>query len=126
MYIKAYYDHEATILSEKLTFFCDEFIMTPADIWILKKHKVIHLVKEDDLPAEIPCQVLLQMESTNMKVLNMKLMNPSFAMPLACFDEPFLNRDLLMRHADHWGFWMECSIPLHNTYFHIDLSIGKE
>ena len=65
------------------------------------------------------------MEST-MKSLHMKFMNPSFVMPLACFDEPFLNRDLLARHMEHKGFWLECSVPLHNKYFHIDLSMGEE
>ena len=126
MYIKAYYDHDATLLSERLTFFCDEFTLSHEDIATLKKHKVMNLVKWDDLPASIPCQVILQMESNNMKVLNMKFMNPTFEMPLACFDEPFLNRDLLAWHIEHQGFWLECAIPLHNKYFHIDLSMGSE
>lgn len=126
MYIKAYYDHEATLLSEKLTFFCDMFEITPADIEILKKKKVLNLVKWDDLPSSISCQVLMQMESSNMKVLYMKFMNPSFELPLECFDEPFLNRDLLARNDEHGGFWLECAIPLHNKYFHIELSMGEE
>lgn len=123
MYIKAYYDHEATLLSEKLTFFCDEFEITQEDITAMKKNKVLNLVKWDDLPKSIPCQVLLQMESNNMKAFSMKFMNPSFVLPLECYDEQFLNRDLLAWSADHGGFWLECVVPLHNKFFEIDLSI---
>jgi hypothetical protein len=125
MYIKAYYDHEATLLSENPTFFCDAFEITREDIEILKKNKVLKLVKWDDLPDKISCQVIMQMEG-NMKGLYMRFMNPMREMPAKCRDETFLNRDLLAWHQEHWWFRLEWSIPLHNKYFHIDLSMWSE
>lgn len=110
MHLHAIYDKEASIMAEKLTFYCEKYELTRQDIMELKNKKLLKFVKWDDLPETISCQVLIHCEGINKaKVI---FFNPSFELPKECFDQEFLNKDLLEWHQRYWGLRVEFMIPL--------------
>lgn len=110
MYIDLQYDKEASKLSEKPTFFCEEYPFSYRDIIEYKKMGVLKLVEETTLPDEIPCQVIAYIE--NLKEIKYIFFNPNYTLPSECYEEPLLNRNLLERTETHGWFWIEVTIPM--------------
>ena len=99
MYINLTYDAEASKITGKPTFFCEEYPLSYKDIIEFKRMGVLKLVEETTLPNEIACQVIMHIEnSTHIKYM---FFNNEFTLPAECFEEPLLNRSLLDRNTAH-------------------------
>ena len=109
MYLSAPYDPHASKLSEKLTFYTEKFELQREDIMNLKKKKLLKLVEPESLPETITCQTLIYHE--NFQKVKIILFNHTFLLPIECYDEPFLNKDLIDWSEKNGGFWIEFFIP---------------
>lgn len=110
MYLDLYYDAEASKLTEKPTFFCEEYPFSYKDIIEFKRMWVLKLVEETTLPDEILCQVIMHIE--NNRQMKYMFFNNEFSLPAECYDEPLLNRNLLDWSAAHGWFRLEVLVPM--------------
>lgn len=122
MHLSTLFDPEASIVSDKLTFYCEHFELTRADIDELKEKKLIRLIETECLPETLPCQVLVQCESVARAKIT--FFNPNFILPEAVYDEPFLNKDLIEASERNGGFWMEILIPLKDSGVELGFAYG--
>lgn len=113
MHFSTLFDPAASELAGCLTFYCERFELSREDIEELKEKKLVRLIETDGLPEIIPCQVLVQCES----VFRAKItfFNPSFILPEAVYEDPFMNRGLIEASERHGGFWMEIHVPLKDS-----------
>ncbi|MEI6672805.1 MAG: hypothetical protein WCL02_05785 [bacterium] len=78
-----------------MIFSCEYYELTYDDIVQLKKKKLIEYIQEDDLPRNIPCQILICIEHINKA--RIIFYNPRFVVPQQVFDNAFLNKDIIDR-----------------------------
>ncbi len=120
MFIDLAYDKNSSQLAEKLTFCNDEYTLTRKDIVEFKRMGILKLVDETTLPDEIPCQVIMHVESaTHAKYI---FFNPEMELPAACHEEPFLNRSIIEWNNVHGGFWLEVIMPFSKSNMTISIS----
>lgn len=120
MHLTTLFDPAASELAGHLTFYCERFELTHADIDELKEKKLVRLVETEGLPETITCQVLVQCETvTRAKII---FFNPSFVLPEAVYDDPFLNKDLIEASERHGGFWIEILVPLKDSGIELEFS----
>ena len=120
MHIHTTFDPSASELAGHLTFYCDRYELTREDIADFKAKKLLKFVNEDDLPESIRCQVLVQCESVHRAKLT--FFSPTFELPEAVLDDPFLNRDLIASSRSSGGFALEVSMPLKDSGIGFDFS----
>ena len=120
MYIEAKYDPEWSLMVEKIMFSCKDFELHRQDIEDMKKKKLIKLVQSETLPDPVPCQVVVYFETWNKA--RIIFFDPEFIMHEEVYAEPFMNKDLIDRSEKNTGFWIECTVPLHNDCINLDFS----
>lgn len=120
MHLSTLFDPSASELAGHITFYSERFELSRADIEELKDKKLVRLVETEGLPETIPCQVLVRCESVTRAKIT--FFNPSFVLPQAVYDDPFLNKDLIEASERHGGFWLEILVPLKDSGIELDLS----
>lgn len=117
-------DKDISSTSQALIFSSDSVTITPEDIEFLKEKDLLKLIKGDDLPEQIDCTCLVHYFHYNKaKVM---LYNEDLMIPAACYDEPFLNKDLLERAEQHNGsFRLEFFINPCDSFVQMNIGIDS-
>lgn len=93
MLLNLQFDAEASKISEKLMFSCENHELSREDIAQLKKEKYVQYIQEEDLPEIIHCQMLLFLE--NPRKARVIFFNPDVVLPKEVYENHFLNKDII-------------------------------
>jgi len=93
MLLNVQFDPEASKISEKLMFSCENHELSREDITQLKKEKYIQYIQEEDLPEIIVYQVLMFLD--NPKKARIVFFNSNFTLPKEVYDNHFLNKNMI-------------------------------
>lgn len=93
MFIPAKFDYQASLISEKITFACDDCDLKREDIADFKHRQWLRFVDSATFPMMVPCQVVIYCE--NFKTAKIVFFNNNFELPESVYQEPILNKTLI-------------------------------